>query len=108
MKVLETATATETSGESQNSGEVTCKIKSTNATPPGENNKSADCDNTDNKQEKPDEKSANTETEKSTNSETEKSANSETEKSSKNGESGKVGGVETLFLPEGWRSMQCR
>ena len=104
MKVLETATATDTSGESQNSGEVTCKIKSTNATPPGENNKSADCDNTDNKQDntdaKTDEKSANTEAEKST--------NSEADKSTKNGESGKVGGVETLFLPEGWRSMQCR
>ncbi len=72
MKVPETAAATETSGESQNSVETTCKIKSTIATPPSENNKSADCDNTDNKQdkseEKTDEKPANTEAEKSTNS----------------------------------------
>jgi len=107
VKVPENATATENPSESQYSGETTCKLKSTNDTP-GENNKSADCDNTENKQDKTEEK-ATSETEKTViNGDTEKSANSETEKSTMKDESGNVNGVETLFLPEGWRSMQCR
>ena len=107
VKVPENATATENPSESQNSGETTCKLKFTNDTP-GENNKSADCDNTENKQDKTEEK-ATSEIEKTVkNGDAEKSANSETEKSTMKDESGNVNGVETLFLPEGWRSMQCR